>query len=67
MSQQRLWFLVCKSSVISKSGFPDVVAIFDAYKDAIVRVLGAPSRLLHRLDAGTVREALVVKDEVKKR
>jgi TetR/AcrR family transcriptional repressor of nem operon len=42
-----------------------VVAIFDAYMDAIECVLGAPTGCLYRLDAGVVRESLVVEEDVK--
>jgi AcrR family transcriptional regulator len=37
-----------------------VVAIYDAYMDAIERVLGAPSSLLYRLDPAAVRESLAL-------
>jgi hypothetical protein len=40
----------------------DIVATYAAYTDAIERVLGAPSRILYRLDAGTVKEWLDVED-----
>ena len=33
-----------------------LVSIYDAYMDAIERVLGAPLRSLRRIDAGTVRD-----------
>jgi AcrR family transcriptional regulator len=37
-----------------------VAAIYDAYMDAIERVLGAPSGLLYRLDPAAVRESLAL-------
>jgi AcrR family transcriptional regulator len=41
------------------------VAVYDGYLDAIERLLGAPSRLLYRLEPGTVREGLVIEAETR--
>ena len=40
------------------------VAAFDAYMEAIERALGAPSSLLFRLDAETVKEGLAINAEI---
>jgi AcrR family transcriptional regulator len=40
----------------------DIVATYAAYTDAIERVLGAPSRTLHRLDAAAVKGWLAVEN-----
>jgi hypothetical protein len=40
------------------------VTAFDAYMEAIERALGAPPRLLFRLDAETVKEGLAINAEI---
>jgi AcrR family transcriptional regulator len=46
----------------SSQNIAAVVAIYDAYMDAIERVLGAPSGLLYRLDPAAIRESLALHD-----
>jgi AcrR family transcriptional regulator len=43
------------------------IATFDAHMEAIERMLGAPSRLLLRLDSEAVRRGLAINDEVASR
>jgi AcrR family transcriptional regulator len=43
------------------------VAAFDAYMEAIERMLGAPSRLLFRLNAETVKQGLAIGNEIASR